>query len=129
MNFRLSIRGAFMLTAAVAVYCAIIGLAFRGNPWGQGITFAVTCSFLVWLFSAAIYWAFEFILKTFGVQEHRIPSNIPDSALTRQQTDPRLLEGGSLNSSSSATTATDTLSVESPNQVEPLSENQAGEPS
>lgn len=72
LKFQLSIRSAFYLTTAVAVYSAIVALAYRGNIWGQGITFAVTCSFLVWVGSVVLYWAFILLLKAFGIEERNL---------------------------------------------------------
>ncbi len=52
MKFRLTIRGALLTTTCFAVYSAIFALGYKGDPWGRGITFAVTCSFFVWLMAA-----------------------------------------------------------------------------
>lgn len=71
MKFQLSIRSALYLTTAIAVYAAIVALAFRGDFWGKGITFAVTCSLGIWLLSAIAYWMLVSILGMLSIQEQQ----------------------------------------------------------
>ncbi len=78
MNFQISIRGALYFTTAIAVYSAILALGYRGDFWGQGIAFAVTCALGLWLVSAVIYWILILVMKIRGVQEQAGVSSVPD---------------------------------------------------
>ena len=69
LKLQLSIRGALYLTTAIAVYAAIVALAYRGDFWGKGITFAVTCSLGVWFVSAIAYWVLICFLNIAGFHE------------------------------------------------------------
>lgn len=72
LKFQLSIRGAFYLTTAIAVYSAILALAYRGNIWGKGISFAVTCSIGIWIMSAVFYWCSMLVLAIFQVEDRKL---------------------------------------------------------
>lgn len=69
MKLQLSIRGALVVTTAIAFYAAILGLAYQGNPWGQGLMISVTLCLSIWIFSAVVYWGLLAFLAIFGIQE------------------------------------------------------------
>ena len=69
LKLQLSIRGAMYLTTVIAVYAAIVALAYRGDFWGKGITFAVTCTLGVWFLSAIAYWVLMGLLAFAGFHE------------------------------------------------------------
>lgn len=75
-KFRFSIKAALILTGIVAFYSAILGLAFRGDYWGKGITIAVTCSILIWTLSAFLFYPLMFAMaKAIGPREHVSPTH------------------------------------------------------
>lgn len=89
MKFQLSIRNLLYLTAVVALLASFVALAVRGDYWGVGITFAATCSFLVWIFSAVAHWMLVLLLNLFGIEElpsqqtahfHQAPRQVPPQA-------------------------------------------------
>lgn len=87
LNFQISIRGALYITTAIAVYSSILALAYGGDPWGRGITFAVTGAFSLWIFSTFIYWMLILAMKIFGVEELGESPLVPQKNRVESSTD------------------------------------------